>query len=135
MKYIKRFFKKNYLRFILTFKKIENNSNNKLTESQKMAMAICRRLIHLDESKLLIAPISGKKYIKNEPLDIFVTIDGTDVNIINHNYSYIIHLSERQSDKLHLIYNLETEKRRTNYEKEINSQIEHSLHTIFEKIS
>jgi hypothetical protein len=41
----------------------------------KTSLSICRRLINHDSSKFLIAPLSGKRYIKNEEVDLLLSRD------------------------------------------------------------
>ena len=71
----------------------QSNNSPKPSETQKVALSICRKLIKDDTSVLLIAPKSNKKYIENERLDIFIVIDGDEISIINHVYNYVIKLS------------------------------------------
>jgi len=96
---------------------------------------ICRKLIHDNNSELLIAPISNKMYIKNHELGIFITKDGNEVTITNHTYSYFIKLSPSQSDKLNTFFLKEMEVRAKEMEKELEGQIKHSLDRIFTTIN
>ena len=63
-------------------KKIKNNSL--VDENVKTTLNICYRLIRHSNSKFLIAPISGKRYIKNTDLGLFVILDGGKISITNH---------------------------------------------------
>jgi hypothetical protein len=96
---------------------------------------ICRKLIHSEDSELIIAPISDKKYIRNDKLGIFVTMDGGQVTITNHTYSYFIKLSKTQWDKLVNYFRKEMELRAMKIEKELETQINHSLDNIYSKIN
>ena len=73
--------------------------------------AICRRLIHNPNSELLIAPISRKKYIKNEQYGIFITMEDGEVTITNHTYSYFIKLPDIDWSKLKDFFKKEMEER------------------------
>jgi hypothetical protein len=79
-------------------------------------------------------PISNKKYIRNEENDIFVILDSYNVQVINHIYSYNVYLSEKSWDYLINYFNQEIESRREDFEKEITSNIKHSLQNILIKL-
>ena len=111
-----------------------SNNEPKPSETQKVALSICRKLIKDDTSVLLIAPKSNKKYIENERLDIFIVIDGDEISIINHVYNYVIKLSYRDNIRINHFFDHETEQRRNEYEQVIKSRIEYSLHTILDKL-
>lgn len=96
--------------------------------------AICRRLIHNPNSELLIAPISRKKYIKNEQYGIFITMEDGEVTITNHTYSYFIKLPDIDWSKLKDFFKKEMEERALQMEKDLDVQIKHSLETIYSKI-
>jgi len=96
--------------------------------------AICRRLIHNPNSELLIAPISRKKYIKNEQYGIFITMEEGEVTITNHTYSYFIKLPDVDWSKLKEFFKKEMEERALQMEKDLDVQIKHSLETIYSKI-
>jgi hypothetical protein len=103
-------------------------------EHEKECVDICKKLIPLDETKLLITHLSTKKYIRNDELDIYVIIEGKHVDIINHVYSYSIVMEGRGMDIiLDMFYN-ELELRRKKFEDEITSNIKHSLKTIANNI-
>jgi hypothetical protein len=96
--------------------------------------AICRKLIHNPNSELLIAPISGKKYIKNEEFGIFITMEEGEITITNHTYSYFIKLPDLYWQKLKEYFKKEMDDRALKMEKELDVQIKHSLETIYSKI-
>ena len=123
------------LKTAVKLKHWEHSTNQPiLSETQKVALSICRKLIKDETSVLLIAPKSNKKYIENERLDIFIVIDGDEVSIINHVYNYIIKLSYRDNIRINHFFDHETEIRRNEYEQVIKNRIEYSLHTILDKI-
>jgi len=105
-----------------------------LTENQRICLAICRSLITHPESKFLIAPLSGERYIKNAELGLFVVLDDRRISITNHVYHYDVILLDREWDRLSKMYDSKTEKIRQEYKEEIKAQIKHSLRTILDKI-
>ena len=94
---------------------------------QRSCLSICRKLIKNPESSFLIAPISGKKYIKNEKLGIFVVMLDQHINITNHTYNYSVFISPRDWQRIIYFFDHETESRKNQYEEQIKSQITHSL--------
>lgn len=112
----------------------QTNNQTKPSETQKIALRICRKLIKDETSVLLIAPKSNKKYIENERLDIFIVIDGDEISIINHVYNYIIKISYRDNIRINHFFDYETERRRNDYEQTIKNRIEYSLHSILNKL-
>ena len=112
--------------------------NNELRKIQRTRInqctAICRKLIHNPESELLMAPISRKKYIKNEQFGIFITMEEGEITITNHTYSYFIKLPDLDWGKLKDFFKKEMEERALQMEKDLEIQIRHSLDTIYSKI-
>jgi len=130
-----RWFSRVLLKTAVKIKHWEHSTNQpKPSETQKVALSICRKLIKDETSVLLIAPKSNKKYIENEKFDIFIVIDGDEISIINHVYNYIIKLSYRDNIRINHFFDHETEVRRNEYEQVIKNRIEYSLHTILDKI-
>jgi hypothetical protein len=96
--------------------------------------AICRRLISHPDSKFLIAPLSNKRYIKNDPLGMFIVLSDNQINITNHVYNYDVNVSSVISNKLDTMFDNKVESLRLSFELEMRSQIKHSLTTILEKL-
>ena len=105
-----------------------------MTEAESVCLSICRSLISHPTSKFLIAPISMKRYIKNEELGLFIILEDRNISVTNHVYHYDVKLSERDWDRICTMYDSKTEKLRQEYENEIMQQIQHSLRNIKEKI-
>ena len=91
-----------------------------------------RRLIQ--KWYILLRPISNNRYIRNEELQIFVILEGHNVKVINHVYSYMVFLEQKPWDNIILTFDTEVEKRREEFEKEITSNIKHSLQNILQNI-
>lgn len=108
--------------------------NNQKTIYEAECISICKKLINKDDSILLTTPISNKKYIRNEENDIFVILDSNNVQVINHIYSYNVLLSDKSWDFLTSYFNNEVERRRIEFEREITSNIQHSLKNILTKL-
>lgn len=133
---MKRILKRLYVRWsILTRYKWMKTETEELSENEKTCVSICRGLIRHNDSKFLIAPLSGKKYIRNTTLDLFVILDDRRVSMTNHVYHYDVRLTQRDWDRLVTMYDNKTEKIRLDLENQIKSQINYSLHTILEKVN
>lgn len=132
---MKRFLKRFYVKWcILSKYKWAKPVDFELTESEKVCLNICRNLIKHPDSKFLIAPLSGKRYIKNPKLELFVILDDRRISLTNHVYHYDVKLLDRDWDRLVNMYDTKTEKIRQGLEDEIKSQINHSLQSILDKI-
>jgi hypothetical protein len=127
---LKRKIQKKYISLI----RLTQFQNNVVSEYEKDCISICKKLINKEESILMSTPISNKKYIRNEENDIFVILDSYNVQVINHIYSYNVYLSEKSWDYLINYFNQEIESRREDFEKEITSNIKHSLQNILIKL-
>jgi hypothetical protein len=105
-------------------------------EEEVFCTEICKKLIFKENSKLTIAPISGKRFIKNDEKDMFVVLQSRTISLINHVYSYNVYI---ENDKLYqdIIddFDKELEKRRQLLEDEIKSNIKHSLMEILNKVN
>jgi hypothetical protein len=125
-----KLFRRIYVRWILKtrYKKVVIN------DTEKTSLSICRYLISHESSKFLIAPLSGKRYVKNEMLGLFIILDDKQLSITNHLYHYEINLNDRDWDRITIMYDNKTERIRQQFEDEIMAQIQNSLSDIKSKI-
>lgn len=105
-----------------------------ISENERTSLSICRHLISHENSKFLIAPLSGKRYVKNEMLGLFIILDDKLLSITNHLYHYEINVNLRDWDRITVMYDNKTERIRQHFEDEIMSQIQNSLSDIKNKI-
>lgn len=107
-----------------------------IPEEEVTTVEICKKLISDPNSKLTYAPISRKRFIKNEEKDMFVVIESNTISLINHVYSYSVYLSNTNSySKVVEIFDTVLEHDRQSLEDEIRKNIQHSLQNILKKIS
>jgi hypothetical protein len=132
---LKRWLKKLYVKSVIWLAKKSNYKSIHIDENARICSTICRKLINNPDSKFLIAPISGKRYIKNSKLGLFVILDGGKISVTNHVYHYDVVLNFKEWERLSRMYDNRTERERQTYENEITSQIEYSLSTILTKIN
>ena len=128
---ILRFFQKIAIKIIRATNK---NDEPKHSEYEFECISICKNLIKKENTKLLISPISGKRYIKSDDSQIFIIIDNLQTTIVNHNYSYNIELTYNAFLRLSNFFDNEVETRRQIMENEIRSNVKHSLTNIYNNI-
>jgi hypothetical protein len=133
IKFIKRFAKRKYVQW-LSWNRNLGKEPQKISETEKMCMSITRMMITHQDSKFLMAPLSGKRYITNKQLDIFIILDRGSISITNHIYHYDVVTNDRNWERLIKMYDGKVETIRQEYEDQIMSQITHSLHKIQDKI-
>ena len=104
------------------------------SEYERDAISICKKLLSKEDTILLLTPISNKRYLRNEELEIFVILDNHSIKVINHVYSYVVFLEQKSWEHIKLVFDTEVEKRREEFEKEITSNIKHSLQNILHTI-
>ena len=136
---MKKFFTRIYKRFKIRLNKIGRSSSMKTYEEvelhEKTAFKICVKLISDKNSDFMIAPMSQKRFIINEKLNLFILIDYGRVEITNHVFHYDVRLSKRDYERITYLYDTETEKRRMNTEVTIKSNIKNTLEKVYEAIS
>ena len=135
---MKKLFNRFYKRFKVRLNKIGRSSSMKTYEEvelhEKTAFKICVKLISNKDSDFMIAPMSQKRFIINEKLNLFILIDYGRVEITNHIFHYDVRLSNRDYERITYLYDTETEKRRSNTEITIKSNIKNTLDKVYEAI-
>jgi len=107
-----------------------------IPEEEKITVEICKKLINNPESKLTYAPISNKRFVKNEGKNMFIVIEQHTINLINHVYSYSVYLSNSNDyNEIITSFDKVLEFERQSLEDEIRTNIQHSLTTILEKLN
>ncbi len=134
MNYIKRLFKRLYAKYLRQVR-YSVNQTPESNQNERICKSICYKMINNPHSKFLIAPLSGKRYIKNEVLKVFIILDDKKITITNHIYHYDVILNQRDFDRITHMYDNKTEQIRNDFENEMMSQIMVSLSTILTKIS
>jgi hypothetical protein len=130
-----KYFKRLRLKIYLKVKRIARPNISSLDVNEIKSYAICRKLILRPDSTFLIAPLSNKRYIKNDFLGMFIVLSGNRINITNHVYNYDVNLTQTISDKLNDMFDKKVDSLRLEFEMELKSQIKHSLTTILNKLT
>jgi len=128
---LKRTIQKSYIEFRRKTKIPEEPKSEYIYEF----MAIHKKLIKDKETELLLAPISSKRYLKNEKFGITVVLHKRNADIINHVYSYTIHLDDKSWEKVDREFNEEQERRSEEFEVEITANIKKSLKNILNSMT
>jgi hypothetical protein len=102
---------------------------------EKTAFKICVKLISDKDSDFMIAPMSQKRYIINENLNLFIILDYDRVEITNHIFHYDVKLSKRDTERILYLYDTETEKRRSNTEMKVKENIKITLVKVLDAIN
>ena len=131
---MKKFFKRLYVKWIIWLRYKTLKTSEELNDNQRICLSICRSLINHPESKFLIAPLSGERFIKNSELRLFVILEGRQISITNHVYHYDVTLYDREWDRLTRLYDNKTEFTRQQYKEEVKSQIKNSLRSILDRV-
>ena len=135
IKFLKRFLKRRYVKFQLSLRRLniaKTHRDEHILELQ--VVAIFRKLIKNKDSKFTIAPVSGKKYIVNKKLGIFLILDYCNLEITNHVYHYEMKISHADASKLAKTFNDKVELDALSYENEIRANIQSSLNILLEKV-
>ena len=106
-------------------------THEELELHEKTAFKICVKLISDKDSDFMIAPMSQKRYIINEKLNLFVLLDWGRVEITNHVFHYDVKLSTRDNERITYLYDMETEKRRNKTEVMVKSNIKNTLDKVY----
>jgi len=133
-KFIIRFLKRLRVRFNKIGRSSTLKSYEEIEPYEKTAFRICVKVISHPNSEFMIAPMSNKRFIINEELNLFIIIDHIRVEITNHVFHYDVKLSSRDFERVSYLYDTETEKRRTSLEVEVKGNIQNSLQKVLMKI-
>ncbi len=135
---MKKFIIRLYKRFKIRLRKLGRSQALKSYEEvelhEKTAFKICVKLISHKDSDFMIAPMSNKRYIINETLNLFIILDFGRIEITNHIFHYDVMLSKRDNERVMYLYDIEVEKRRINTEKMVKSNIKNTLDRVYEEI-
>lgn len=124
MHYTKRLGQKLYISYKRVF---DPNPIPKKDPQQTSLYLICKKIIENESTTLQIAPLSGKRYIRQEEGNLFIIVSKETIEIINHIYSYIIPMNSHVLRKINKMFDSKMEEIRNNMEKEIKNNIQKSL--------
>jgi hypothetical protein len=106
-----------------------------IPEEEKITIEICSKLIDLSGSKLTIAPISNKRFIKNSEKKIFIVIENNSISLVNDIYNHSVYVTNDELyHELCKKFDECLDNERLRLENEIKNNIEHSLQEILIRI-
>ena len=121
---------------IFLFLKDKFDPKAQITDEERFARQICDKMIIHPDSKLNFSPLTSKRIIKNETLNMYIVMENYTVHVINHVYSYSVYFQDSSAFKgLIDSFDQIMEKRREVLETEIRSNIQHSLKKILDKLN
>ncbi len=103
-----------------------------LTDQQKMGIKIFEKTVSIKEADIFMSPLSDSIYI--EINDIYIILEGNDLQIINGKFRYDLHFNEQVRTRLrHRVLQI-LESRRVLVEKRIKIKSERTLNSIFDDV-
>lgn len=123
-----------WMRFLRWMGKFNNMIVPKegLSEEQKKGMKIFERAVTIKDADIFLSPLSDTIYI--EVNDIYLILDGNDLEIINGKFQYHLHYDEASRNKLKSrVFNV-LENRRTEVVNRIKTKSDRTLNSILEDI-
>lgn len=107
-------------------------NKQELSNEQRMGIRIFERAVTINDADIFMSPLSDSIYI--EIKDIYLILDGNDLQIINGKYQYDLHYNEqvrsRMTDKVLKVI----ESKKADVEKRIRAKSDRTLHSIFDEI-
>lgn len=138
-KHIKLWLRYRFARTRVVFRKLnryfETAMDSKLEESETkdLAITIVRRAIANPTSTMLIAPISGTRYIHFD--EIFIKLNENLITIVNGTYTYQISISDKETEALLDKFNFRLEFIRKQWENSIMTKTKKSLGNILDELN
>ena len=107
-----------------------------VTEEVDTCTNIVLKLLDYNDTDLMFAPVSNKRFILNDERGIAITIEHRVVHIINHVYSYSVYMeNDEYYDKILKKFDVISEKKKIELEEKLTNNIKHSLSNILEGFS
>jgi hypothetical protein len=106
-----------------------------ITDEERFCLEITKKLIENESSVLTLAPLSQKRFIKNDELRMFIMIENRVINIINHIYSYTLVIEDIDAyQEVISEFDNKLDNIRVSLETEFRMNIQNSLKNILESI-
>ncbi len=103
-----------------------------LTDTQQMGIKIFERTVSIKDAEIFFSPLSDSIYI--EVNDIYIILEGSDLQIINGKFRYDLHYQDSVRSKLVRKVLNTLEQRRIEVERRIKSKSDLTLNSIMEEI-
>jgi len=97
---------------------------------------IVLKVLDYEDTELVYAPVSNKRFVVNERKGMAITIENRVVHIINHVYSYSVYMENNECyGKILKKFDDISEKKKNELEVKLTNNIKHSLKKILEGLS
>ena len=107
-----------------------------IAEEVETCTDIVQKVLDYEDTTLVYAPVSNKRFIVNDEKGMAITIENRVVHIINHIYSYSIYMENNECYSKNLKkYDDISEKKKNELEVKLTNNIKHSLKKILEGLS
>lgn len=107
-----------------------------ITEEERHAVEITKKVIGMKETDLYFGPVSQKRIIRNDNKEVSILIESRNITIINHVYSYSVYIEDNDLyNSVIEVFDSISESRKEDIEKEIRNNIKHSLKRISETLN
>ena len=125
--------KRAYVRYVVMTRKF-NERDHQVSDTQKYIMSIARMAINHPDTDFEVEYESGKRYLKNDTIGLYIIFYKARIEITNHVYHYDVIVTDRNWARISKLYNDVTKKRILGYEEAIMSNVKNSLSNIYEKM-
>jgi len=104
-----------------------------LTDSQKMGVKVFEKMVSIKDAEIFLSPLSDCIYIQVD--DIYATLEGNDLRIVNGKFQYDLHYHDGvRSQLVRKVFNV-LESRRVEVEKRIRTKSDRTLSSILDEIT
>ena len=130
----KRLSQKLSIKLLRAFNPLDRERPEKNSSELEAALLFKKMLVKAD-SELLISPLSGRYFLKNDRNQILIILTEYELVVINHVFGYNIKISQKLQRSLYQAFVSEVEQRRTAMENVFRQNVKHSLQSIISHIN
>ena len=130
----KRLSQKLSIKLLRAFNPLDRERPEKNSSELDAALLFKKMLVKAD-SELLISPLSGRYFLKNDRKQILIILTEYELVVINHVFGYNIKISQKLQRSLYQAFVNEVEQRRTAMENAFRQNVKHSLQSIISHIN
>jgi len=122
------------IKLLRAFNPLDRERPEKNSSELDAALLFKKMLVKAD-SELLISPLSGRYFLKNDRKQILIILTEYELVVINHVFGYNIKISQKLQRSLYQAFVNEVEQRRTALENAFRQNVKHSLQSIISHIN
>jgi hypothetical protein len=122
------------IKLLRAFNPLDRERPEKNSSELDAALLFKKMLVKAD-SELLISPLSGRYFLKNDRKQILIILTEYELVVINHVFGYNIKISQKLQRSLYQAFVNEVEQRRTAMENAFRQNVKHSLQSIISHIN